>query len=67
MMKNSFKLTKKNLLKLEAMCKGFDKVYNVLLDLPCDIGDLSRDDAISALNKIDNVYVNFIDDFDSVN
>lgn len=61
-----FKLTKKNLLKLEAMCKGFDKIYNILLDSPCDYDDLSRSDAICMLLKIDNVFTTFINNFDSV-
>ena len=66
MPKNNIQLNRKQLLKLESMCKGFNNIYDILLDCPCEYDDLSRSDAILLLMKIDNVFVSFIDHFDSV-
>ena len=48
---NSIQLNRKSLLKLDAMCKGFNKIYDILLDCPCDYDKLSRSDAILLLMK----------------
>lgn len=66
MKNNTFKMTKKNLLKLQAIVNSFNDIYNILLDCPCDYDRLSHDDSIRLINRIDNVFVNFIDRYDSV-
>lgn len=59
---NSIRLDRKSLLKLDAITKGFDKIYGILKDRPCSYDNLSRSDAILLLKKIDNVFTSFIDD-----